>query len=112
MGPLTTFAAEAADPVSYSIGYFFTQGILGILVVILAIVLVKIYNSREKERTDHSLEVKGLQKEKEALIEARRLDAVEARTETNSVLPGISQSLQFISGKIETVQTPPARRKR
>ena len=110
VGPITTFAETTTDPVGGSVSFFFTQGILGVLVVILAFVLVKIYNGREKDRTDHKIEVANLQKEKEALMEARRLDAVEARTETNSVLPGISQSLQYISGKIETVQTP--RRKR
>jgi hypothetical protein len=104
------FFAQATDPIGGATSTFLGQGILGAIIVVLAVVLVIIYRSREKERTDHNIEIKTLQKEKEALMEARRLDAVEARTETNSVLPGISQSLQYISGKIETVQQP--RRKR
>lgn len=91
--------------------YFFTQGILGIIVIVLTIVIVKIYNSREKERIDHQIETKALQKEKESLMEARRVDAVETRTEVTSILPGIAQSLLHISDKIEAVQQIGKRRK-
>lgn len=50
-----------------------------------------------QERKEH----KETRKEKDVLQEARRLDAVETRTDVTSVLPGISQALQNISDKIE-----------
>ncbi len=70
--------------------YLFTQGVLGVACLVLGIVCVKLYNKTER-----------LEKEKTELLEARRLDAVETRTQVTSVLPGISQSLQNISDKIE-----------
>lgn len=70
--------------------YFFTQGILGVIVLVLGIVVIRLYGKTEK-----------LEKEKGDLQEARRLDAVESRTEVTSLLPGISQSLENISDKIE-----------
>lgn len=109
---LTYFAetATVSDPATSAASYFFTQGILGVLVVILGFVCIKLYNSREQERKDNNVIVGNLQKEKEALMEARRLDVVESLNDNKSVLPGISQSLQYISGKIETVQKPVRKR--
>jgi hypothetical protein len=49
------------------------------------------------ERKDH----KDTRKELSAMQEARRLDAVETRTDVTSILPGISQALANISDKIE-----------
>lgn len=70
--------------------YFFSQGILGVVVLVLGIVVIRLYSKTEK-----------LEREKGELQEARRLDAVESRTEVTSLLPGISQSLENISDKIE-----------
>lgn len=73
--------------------YLFTQGILGIIAIVLSIVVVKLYNKIER-----------LEADKNSLQEARRLDAVETRNQVTSVLPGISQSLNNISDKIEISQ--------
>lgn len=70
--------------------FFFSQGILGVVVLVLGIVVIRLYSKTEK-----------LEREKGELQEARRLDAVESRTEVTSLLPGISQSLENISDKIE-----------
>lgn len=70
--------------------FLLTQGVLGVSCLVLGVVVVKLYNKTER-----------LEKEKSDLQEARRLDAVETRTDVTSVLPGISQSLQNISDKIE-----------
>lgn len=70
--------------------YLLSQGALGVAVLVLGIVVNRLYSKTEK-----------LEKEKDDLQEARRLDAVESRTEVTSLLPGISQSLQNISDKIE-----------
>jgi len=70
--------------------YLLTQGILGVVALVEGVVIMKLYAKTER-----------LEKEKADLMEARRLDAVETRTDVTSVLPGISQSLQNISDKIE-----------
>lgn len=79
--------------------YFLSQGVLGAVVLVLGVVVTRLYNKIEK-----------LEKDKDELQEARRLDAVESRTEVTSLLPGISQSLQNISDKIEISKE--ARRRR
>lgn len=70
--------------------YLLTQGVLGLAVLILGFVCMKLYAKTER-----------LEKEKTDLMELRRVDAVETRTDVTSMLPGISQSLQNISDKIE-----------
>ena len=66
------------------------QGGLGLL----AGIFFWLYMQERKDRKD-------LQTKVDALHEARRLDAVETRTDVTSVLPGISQTLQNIYDKIE-----------
>lgn len=73
--------------------YLFTQGVLGVVVLVEGIVILKLYAKTER-----------LEKEKSDLQEARRLDAVETRTDVTSILPGISQALTNISDKIEISQ--------
>lgn len=70
--------------------YLLTQGVLGVVCLGLVAALIKIYSELKDER-----------KKNADLQEARRLDAVEVRTDVTSMLPGISQSLQNISDKIE-----------
>lgn len=70
--------------------FFFTQGILGVICIILGIVVVRLY-----------AEIKALSTKNETLQEARRLDAIQTRDAVTSILPGISQSLENISAKIE-----------
>lgn len=71
-------------------GYLLGQGILGVAVLVLGVVVMRLYNKTER-----------LEKEKSDIQELRRLDAVQTRDDVTSVLPGISQSLQNISDKIE-----------
>lgn len=70
--------------------FFFSQGILGVLVLVLGVVVLRLYGKTEK-----------LQKEKEELLEARRIDAKDTAQQVTSILPNLSQTLQNISDKIE-----------
>lgn len=79
--------------------YLLSQGVLGLAVLVLGIVVIRLYNKIER-----------MEKEKDDLQEARRLDAVASRTEVTSMLPGISQSLQNISDKIEISKNARSRR--
>lgn len=70
--------------------FLLSQGVLGLSVLVEGFVIIRLYNKTER-----------LEKENSDIRELRRLDAVETRNDVTSVLPGISQSLQNISDKIE-----------
>lgn len=72
------------------------QGSLGVV----AAIFLWLYLGEKKDHKATRDEVKAVVKEKETLMEARRVDAVETRTDVTSMLPVISQSLQNISDKI------------
>ena len=80
--------------------YLFTQGILGVVVVGLIIVVVKLYNKVDRVQ----LEKDALQKEKQDLIEARRVESVQTTKEVLEVLQGNSQSNTLLAAKIEAVK--------
>ena len=63
--------------------YFFTQGVLGVIVVVLALVVMKLYN------------------ENKALHEARRLDAEKNLREAHEVMGGVSTNMRILTEKIE-----------
>lgn len=71
------------------INFFFTQGILGVVCLIEGLVIRSIYSELKNEREKNN-----------ALQEARRIDAIEARDQVTSVLPVIQQSLTNITDKI------------
>lgn len=70
--------------------YFFTQGILGVVVIVLGIVCMKLYNKNER-----------LEKEKTAILEAWRDETREEGRVQIEVLKGNSQSLFYLADKIE-----------
>lgn len=70
--------------------YLLTQGALGLAALVEGLVIRSIYKELKDERHRNSV-----------LQEARRLDAQQTTNQVTSVLPGISQSLQNISDKIE-----------
>lgn len=73
--------------------YLFTQGILGVLVIMLCGVVVKLYNKTER-----------LEKEKSDILEARRLDYKEVTKELIEVVQSNSQNYAVLSEKIEVVK--------
>lgn len=75
-----------ADPTTY----YFTQGVLGVTVVVLAIVIIKLYGKTER-----------LEKEKIALIEAWRQETKDEGKQVIDVLRGNSQSLFYLADKIQ-----------
>lgn len=70
--------------------YYLTQGVLGATVLVLAVVVTKLYNKTEL-----------LEKEKTALLEARRLDDLKTLKEVTDVLSANSQNMRILSEKIE-----------
>lgn len=71
----------------------FKQGILGVV----AGIFFWLYRQERQEKIQ-------LQKSKDDLMEARRLDAAESRKDVTDVLPGIAKSLETITEKIVTTR--------
>lgn len=70
--------------------YYFTQGVLGVTVVVLAIVCMRLYNKTERQEI-----------EKTALLEAWRLETKDYGKAALDVVQGNSQSLFYLADKIE-----------
>lgn len=70
--------------------YLFTQGVLGVVVIGLIVVVVKLYNKVER-----------LEKEKVAILEAWRAETKEDGKDALDIVKGNSQSLIYIADKIE-----------
>lgn len=89
------------DPTTQTANYLLTQGVLGVAVLVLGWVCVKLYNKTERLQSEKDV----LQKEKEAIIEARRLESVQTVTDYKDIVQGNSQSNALLIAKIEAVKT-------
>ena len=88
------------DPTTQTANYLLTQGVLGVAVLVLGWVCVKLYNKTERLQAEKDV----LQKEKEAIIEARRLESVQTVTDYKDIVQGNSQSNALLIAKIEAVK--------
>ena len=75
-----------SDPATY----YFTQGVLGVTVIVLGLVIRALYSELKKER-----------EEKFALLEAWRTETKEEGKIAVDALKNSSQSLIFLADKIE-----------
>lgn len=80
--------------------YLFTQGVLGIACVALGWVCIKLYNKNEKIQAEKD----ALQKEKQDIMDARRLESVQITKEMMEVLQSNSQNNALLAAKIEAVK--------
>lgn len=78
---------DVTDPTTF----YFTQGVLGVTVVILAIVCIKLYNKTER-----------LEQEKLAILEAWRQETKDEGRSALEIVKGNSQSLFYLADKIES----------
>lgn len=78
--------------------FYFTQGVLGVTVVILAIALYRIYTTLSAK-----LELK--EKEKVAILETWRLETKQDGQAAIDVLRGNSQSILYLADKIQVGKT-------
>jgi hypothetical protein len=91
------FFAATTDPTTY----FLQQGLLGVVLVVLAGAFVLYYRSSEKAKSDRDLEIKGLNKIIYDIQELRRVDYKDTTKEVTDVLQDNSQNLRILSEKIE-----------
>lgn len=81
------------DPTSSASNYFFTQGVLGVVLVLLGVAFIYYYRTTQKqlrEKDDKILEI----------MEARRVDSQETTKEVTTVLSSNSQAMAILSEKI------------
>lgn len=88
------------DPSAGLTSYLFTQGVLGFAVFVLGWVCIKLYNKTEKLQAENN----ALQKEKEVIIEARRVESVQTVTDYKDIVQSNSQSNALLIAKIEAVK--------
>jgi hypothetical protein len=74
--------------------FYFTQGVLGVTVVVLLYICAKLYNSREADRKEWRTEVKELN-------DLRLQDGRDVSEKVIGVMDNTSQNLRILSEKIE-----------
>lgn len=84
--------------------FFFNQGVLGVIIVILAGVFVFYYRSSEKQKREDATKIFDLQ-------EARRVDYKEITEKVTTVVQNNSQNMLILSEKIEVGKANDRRRR-
>lgn len=97
-------AAEVADPVASAFGYYFTQGVLGITVVVLALVIRFLFSYFTKKIDEKDAEIKALNLARFEDGRSHSSDYREMAKNDQSVLLGTAQATELLSAKIEAVK--------
>lgn len=102
MSVLETFAATAPanDPVSF----YFTQGVLGVTVIVLALVIRFLFSYYTKKIDEKDAEIKALNVARIADSDKHTLDYREMAKNDQTVLLGNAQAQELLAGKIEAVK--------
>lgn len=99
----TTFAATApggADPISY----YFTQGVLGVTVVLLLLTLRFMWTYFTKKIDEKDLKIELLQNARLEDNKTHTTDYREMAKNDQTVLLGNAQAQELLAGKIEAVK--------
>ena len=94
----------ASDPAASALGYYFTQGVLGITVIVLALVIRFLFSYYTKKVDQKDEIIYSLQN---ARLEDNKIHATDYREMAKNdqiVLSGNSQANELLAGKIETVR--------
>ncbi|WP_438980193.1 hypothetical protein [Polynucleobacter sp.] len=98
------FAATSADPASTAIGYYFTQGVLGVTVIVLALVIRFLFSYYTKKVDEKDAEIKALNLALLANEKAHTIDYRDMAKNDQTVLLGNAQASELLSAKIEAVK--------
>lgn len=93
-------AAQSADPMSY----YFTQGVLGITVIALIIVIRFMWNYFTKKLDAKDIEIQLLNNARLEDNKTHTIDYREMAKNDQIVLSGNSQANELLAGKIESVR--------
>lgn len=105
MGGLTIFAeAAAADPASTAIGYYFTQGVLGVTVIVLALVIRFLFSYYTKKIDEKDAKIEALSLARLDDNKTHSADYREMAKNDQAVLLGNAQASERLADKIEAVK--------
>ncbi len=98
------FAATATEGIADPISYYFTQGVLGVTVIALIIVMRFMWNYFTKKIDEKDLKIDLLQN---ARLEDNKIHTIDYREMARNdqvVLAGNAQANELLAGKIEAVR--------
>lgn len=101
---LSVFAATTSDPASSAIGYYFTQGVLGVTVIVLALVIRFLFSYYTKKIDEKDAKIDLLQNARLDDNKTHTLDYREMAKNDQIVLSGNSQANELLAAKIEAVK--------
>lgn len=101
---LSLFAATNSDPASSAVGYYFTQGVLGITVIVLALVIRFLFSYYTKKIDEKDAKIDLLQNARLEDNKTHTVDYREMAKNDQIVLSGNSQANELLAGKIEAVR--------
>lgn len=98
------YFAATTDPVTNAAGYYFTQGVLGITVIVLAVVIRFMfkYYTAKIDAKDEKIDL--LQNARLEDNKTHTIDYREMAKNDQMVLSGNSQASQLLAAKIESVK--------
>lgn len=101
---LNLFADAASNPSTDPISYYFTQGVLGITVIALIIVIRFMWNYFTKKLDAKDEEIRLLNNARLDDNKTHTIDYREMAKNDQTVLLGNAQASELLAGKIEAVR--------
>lgn len=101
---LTTFAEVASAPANDPVTFYFTQGILGVTVIVLALVIRFLFSYYTKKIDEKDMKIELLQNARFDDNKVHVADYREMAKNDQTVLLGNAQSMELLAGKIEAVK--------
>lgn len=97
-------AATATDPATSAVGYYFTQGVLGVTVIVLALVIRFLFSYYTKKIDEKDAKIDLLQNARLEDNKTHTVDYREMAKNDQTVLLGNAQASELLAGKIESVR--------
>lgn len=97
-------ATAQADPTSTAVGYYFTQGVLGVTVIVLALVIRFMFKYYTEKLDAKDLKLEGLNNARLDDNNKHADDYREMAKNDQIVLSGNSQANELLAAKIEAVK--------
>jgi len=91
----------STDPASSAAGFYFTQGVLGVTAIVLALVIRFLFSYYSKKIDEKDLKIDLLQNARIDDNRTHTLDYREMAKNDQIVLSGNSQANELLAGKIE-----------
>lgn len=98
-------AATTTDPAGNIIGYYFTQGVLGITVVVLALVIRFLFSYYTKKIDEKDAKIELLQQARLDDNKTHTVDYREMAKNDQAVLLGNAQASELLAAKIEAAKS-------